>query len=75
MVEEQWKLDADGTTEAFRLLADKVHPLLLGDLQRSREQIIRLATNLMKLHAEKMDDEKIAKIVQTLAIDLGHMTT
>lgn len=71
LVEEQWKLDADGTTEAFRLLADKVHPLLLGDLQRSREQIIRLATNLMKLHAEKMDDEKIAKIVQTLAIDLG----
>jgi hypothetical protein len=71
LVEDHWKLDADGTTQAFKLLADKVHPLLLGDLQRSREQIIRLATNLMKLHAEKMGDDQISKVVQTLAIGLG----
>jgi hypothetical protein len=66
-----WKLSPEGTTRAFDLLAEKVHPLLLGDLQRSREQIVRLATNLMKLHAEKMKDDQIEKIVQTLAIGLG----
>lgn len=68
---EDWKLDADGTARAFSLLAEKVQPLLLGDLQRSREQIIRLATNLMKLHAKKMEDDQINEIVQTLAIGLG----
>jgi Serine dehydrogenase proteinase len=71
LVEEHWKLGENGTNQAFALLADKVHPLLLGDLQRSREQIVRLATNLMKLHATKMEDAQIAKVVQTLAIDLG----
>ncbi|MGD0571121.1 MAG: hypothetical protein ABSA78_22205 [Candidatus Sulfotelmatobacter sp.] len=70
-VEEHWKLGAEGTTQAFALLAEKVHPLLLGDLQRSREQIVRLATNLMKLHAVKMKDDQISTIVQTLAIGLG----
>jgi hypothetical protein len=68
---EEWKLNEEGKKQAFGLLAEKVHPLLLGDLQRSREQIVRLATNLMKRHANKIDDSKIKKIVDTLAIGLG----
>jgi hypothetical protein len=54
------------------LLADEVNPLLLGDLYRAREQIIRLATNLMKLHMK--DEDKIRSLVGTLATGLGSHT-
>jgi hypothetical protein len=66
---EDWRLNEAGTAEAFRLLAEKVHPLLIGDLYRTREQIVRLASNLMKLHTT--DDAKIRDIVNTLATALG----
>ena len=71
LVREEWRLDQEGTTRAFSLLAEKVNPLLLGDLQRSKEQIVRLATNLMKLNAKPLDTDKIASIVETLATGLG----
>jgi len=71
LVLEEWKLDKEGTAVAFRLLAEKVNPLLLGDLQRSKEQIVRLATTLMKLHATPIDAGKITKVVETLAAGLG----
>jgi hypothetical protein len=66
---QDWHLDKEGTAVAFRLLADKVNPLLLGDLQRGKEQIVRLATNLMKLHSH--DAKRITSIVETLATRLG----
>jgi hypothetical protein len=69
LVCEEWRLDEEGTAHAFGLLATKVNPLLLGDLQRAKEQILRLATSLMKLHFK--DTEKIANIVGTLASGLG----
>lgn len=69
LVREEWRLDEDGAAHAFTLLADKVNPLLLGDLQRSKEQIVRLATNLMKLHMK--DQEKIQTMVEMLATGLG----
>ena len=69
LVLDEWKLDHEGAAKAFSLLADKVNPLLLGDLQRSKEQIVQLATNLMKLHME--DASKIKKVVETLATRLG----
>ena len=69
LVCEEWRLDEEGTAHAFGLLATKVNPLLLGDLQRSKEQIVRLATSLMKLHFK--DTERIANIVGTLASGLG----
>jgi hypothetical protein len=68
-VREDWRLGDEGTAVAFRLLADKVHPLVIGDLYRSREQIVRLAENLMRLHSK--DDERIRDVVQTLATRLG----
>lgn len=71
LVRDHWDLDENGASKAFALLAEKVHPLLLGDLQRSKEQIIRLATNLMSLHAKKMDSGAITKAVETLASGLG----
>ena len=71
LVREEWRLDEEGTAAAFEWLAHKVHPLLLGDLQRSKEQIVRLATSLMKLHSNPMDADKIGQIVETLASGLG----
>lgn len=68
-VRDDWRLNDEGTALAFRMLSEKVNPLLIGDLYRSREQIIRLATNLMKLHAK--DDDKIRNVVATLATRLG----
>jgi Serine dehydrogenase proteinase len=69
LVREEWRLDEEGAAQAFKLLADKVNPLLLGDLQRSKEQIVRLATNLMKLHMKEAD--KIASVAEMLATGLG----
>jgi len=70
-VVEDWKLDTQGQTTALSLLAQRVNPVLLGDLQRSKEQIIKLATGLMKLHAKPKDKEQIDRIVKTLATELG----
>jgi hypothetical protein len=64
-----WKLNADGMGVAFRLLAERVNPLLLGDLYRSRTQIIELATRLMEQH--RTDKTAIKAIVDTLATKLG----
>jgi len=50
--------------KVFELLGTKVHPLALGAVQRSREQIAFLASNLLKYHID--GDEKIEKIVRIL---------
>jgi hypothetical protein len=71
LVREEWRLDEEGTAQAFRWLAEKVNPLLLGDLQRSKEQIVRLATTLLKLHSTALDGDRIGSIVETLASGLG----
>jgi hypothetical protein len=68
-VREEWRLGDEGSAAAFRLLAEKVNPLLLGDLYRAREQIIRLASDLMKLHMN--DEAKIRLLVDKLATGLG----
>jgi hypothetical protein len=69
LVREEWHLDAEGSANAFSLLAQRVNPLLLGDLQRSKEQIVRLATTLMALHSS--DTDRIKNAVETLATGLG----
>lgn len=69
LVRDEWHLDEEGSANAFNLLAQKVNPVLLGDLQRSKEQIIRLATTLMKLHSSETD--RIKNVVETLATGLG----
>lgn len=57
-------------TEAFRVLADRVHPLALGDVYRRRQQIELLATELLKNH-HKDNVEKIKEIVSRLVTELG----
>ncbi|MEM0134817.1 MAG: hypothetical protein QXU18_06255 [Thermoplasmatales archaeon] len=50
--------------KVFELLGTKVHPLALGAVQRSREQIGFLASNLLKYHIE--DNKKVEEIVKIL---------
>jgi len=50
--------------KVFEILTSKIHPLALGTIQRTREQIALLAKNLMKYHCD--DDEKIKKVVNAL---------
>lgn len=48
----------------FSTLSDKVHPLLLGTIQRSLSLSKLLTKSILKTHME--DEEKISKIVNTL---------
>ena len=54
---------------AFKVLAERVHPLALGDVARSREQIELLARKLLATH--RQDKHSIDKIVSTLTKELG----
>ena len=56
--------EEDSMRTVFEILASKVNPLVLGAVQRSREQIAFLASTLMKHHTR--DEERIEKTVQIL---------
>lgn len=57
----------DELVQAFNLLAEKVHPLALGNVKRSRSQSRQLASKLLKLHMDpKKDEHKIEEIVERL---------
>jgi hypothetical protein len=65
---EQWRLNEAGLASAFMLLSEKIHPIVLGDIYRSRRQIQRLAASLLSGHASKPE---IDDIVPKLTGDLG----
>jgi hypothetical protein len=69
LVKDEWKLDGDGRAQAFRILAHRVHPLVLGQAYRTREQIGRLATALLKSH--RRDERAIKDIVEQLTRKMG----
>ena len=52
--------------EVFKALAEKVHPLALGNIQRSHSLIRLLAHNLLALHMDQKQETKIDTIVETL---------
>jgi len=56
--------EEDSMKEVFGILASKVNPLVLGAVQRSREQIAFLASTLMKYHVK--DEKHIKKSIETL---------
>ena len=71
LVTEEWRLEEQGISRAFSLLAEKVNPVVLGNLQRSKEQIVQLATSLMQQHIAPMDSKKVEEIATRLASGLG----
>lgn len=65
----------DELIQAFRLLAERVHPLALGNVKRSLSQSRMMAKKLLALHMGKSDDHKIEEIVDSLTSKLffhGH---
>jgi hypothetical protein len=69
LVKEDWRLGREGTAVAFRILAEHINPLALGDVYRSRQQIGRLARTLLGYH--RRDESNIQKIVGQLTGGLG----
>ena len=69
LVKKDWRLNKDGTAVAFRVLADKINPLALGDAYRSRQQIRNFARTLLGCH--RTDERNIRKLVKRLTGGLG----
>jgi len=57
-------------TDAFRQLAESVHPLALGNVKRSIEQIWQLAKKLVRLHRPDVDDAALEGLVMRLTTEL-----
>ena len=66
LISKEWKTDAG---PLLKILAEKVHPLALGDIYRGRQQIEMLALRLLEQH--RRDRKNIRKIIRTLSKDLG----
>jgi hypothetical protein len=62
--------DAQLRGDAFRKLAESVHPLALGNVQRSINQIKQLARKMLALHEAKQPSEKIDAVVTALTTQL-----
>ncbi|MGD1105033.1 MAG: serine protease [Terriglobia bacterium] len=70
LLQEEWSVKSEEmTAEVFKTLAEKVHPLALGDVYRSRQQIERLAHQLLTRHRD--DDMQVQTIIKTLTRGLG----
>src|SRR5215471_2736149 len=70
LASEQGGDDADVAGDAFRQLAESVHPLALGNVKRNIEQIWLLAKKLIRLHAPDADDEALTALVMRLTTEL-----
>lgn len=68
LLKEEWGLTGQGLALAFKLLAEKINPLVLGDVYRSRQQIERLATELL---SHRKESNNIQSIVRKLTRALG----
>jgi len=66
LVTKEWHADKSAL---LRILAARVHPLALGDVYRTRQQIAMLASQLLKQH--RKDFLSIRRIVDTLSKNLG----
>ena len=71
--------DDDGLAgDAFRRLAESVHPLALGNVKRNIEQIWQLAKKLIRLHRPDLDEAALTALVRRLTTELyshSHLIT
>jgi hypothetical protein len=70
LASEQAGDDAALAEDAFRKLAESVHPLALGNVKRNIEQIWQLAKKLIQLHTPDRDDEELTALVRRLTTEL-----
>lgn len=69
LITEDWKLSKEGAALGFKILAEKINPLALGDVYRSRQQIGNLARTLLGYH--RQDKDNVGNIVTQLTGGLG----
>jgi hypothetical protein len=70
LVTEDWGVKGeDALSHALRILAERVHPLALGDVFRARQQIELLARKLLTSH--RNDEEHVTRAIQVLTKQLG----
>lgn len=65
----------DELVHAIKILAEKVHPLALGNVKRSISQSRMMASKLLNLHMQKSQEHKIQEIADNLTSKLfyhGH---
>lgn len=65
----------DELVQALVALTDKIHPLAIGNVQRSHNQSRMLARKLLRLHMNKSQEHEIEKLIDTLKSNLfyhGH---
>jgi hypothetical protein len=60
----------EGGDDPFRQLAESVHPLALGNVKRSIEQIWQLAKKLVQLHSPAADEAELTALVLRLTTEL-----
>jgi hypothetical protein len=78
LASEQSQKDADIAGDAFRQLAESVHPLALGNVKRNIEQIWQLSKKLIRLHTPDIDDAELTTLVRRLTTELyshSHLVT
>ena len=70
LLQEDWSVKSEEMmAQIFKILAERVHPLALGDVYRSRQQIERLAHELMITH--RTDEPEVQRVIRTLTRELG----
>ena len=65
-------------SDAFNRLGEAVHPLALGNVKRSIEQIWQLAKKLIRLHTPDLDEAALTALVRRLTTELyshSHLVT
>ena len=67
---KRFKVESDADlAKAFHRLAESVHPLALGNVQRSIDQIRQLALKLIRLHQPKESEASAKKLIQQLTTE------
>ena len=66
LASETTKLDAEALAQAFFLLAEKIHPLALGNVHRNYLLIRSLARKLLDIRKCSLCSENVEKIVDSL---------
>ena len=69
LASEQDVGDTGLAADAFRQLAESVHPLALGNVKRTIEQIERLAKKLIRLHTPDTDEAALTELVRQMTTE------
>ena len=63
--------DAAQLNQIFLSISNHIHPIVIGNVFRLRQQILMLATNLLKKHLDEKDYDKMSSTISFLCSDSG----